>query len=43
MFPNIEFYRGFIGDKYTLCKDLPDIYVLQNGDVYRLLGSSTVL
>ena len=43
MFPNIEFYRGFIGDKYTLCKDLPDKYVLQNGDVYRLLGSSTVL
>ena len=43
MFPNIEFCRGFIGDKYTLCKDLPDKYVLQNGYVYRLLGSSTVL
>lgn len=38
--PKLDLHRGYIGDRYPLCTDLPEYHFLRKGAAYRLLGSS---
>ena len=40
--PKIDLKKGYIGDVYPLCSDLPEQQFLREGASYRLLGSSAV-
>jgi len=35
----MDLFKGFIGDGYPLCVDLPDKQFLRIGATYRLLGN----
>jgi len=41
-FPKMDLMKGYIGDTYPLCEDLPDGQFLRNGAEYRLLGSHPI-
>ena len=41
-FPKSDLYGGYIGDRYVLCKDLPDRSFLMKGATYRLLGGKSL-
>jgi len=43
IFPKVNMFDGFIGDRYPLCEDLPERSFLRKGAVYRLLGSKSTL
>jgi len=41
VFPKMGLNRTYIGDGYPLCSDLPERHFLQQGAIYRFLGSSS--
>jgi hypothetical protein len=38
----MDLFKGFIGDRYPLCVDLPDKQFLRIGATYRLLGNHSL-